>query len=65
MTEGAEKIEPIPEELTALIAADKRQREQEFLQLMNAAAQRLRCNVSAIIESHGATAVAQVVVRAE
>lgn len=54
-----------PEELAVIVAEDRRRREQEFMKVMDEAAQRLRVVVEAVIESHGATAVARVVVRAE
>ena len=54
-----------PEELRKLVDDDKRQREAEYVELMNEAAKRLRINVVAVIEARGSTAVARVVVRAD
>jgi hypothetical protein len=53
------------EELRKLIEDDKRNRETEYLALMNEAAKRLRISVMAVIEAEGSHAIARVVVRAE
>lgn len=52
-------------EFEKLVAEDKRRREAEFMKIMNEAAQRLRVTATAIIESHGSTATARIVVKAD